>query len=55
AFAGMALLLGGSHSAITAWQTAKLGWPGIALQLILLPLIILLLEKLWHRHQNETC
>ena len=55
AFAGMALLLGGSHSAITAWQTAKLGWPGIALQLILLPLIILLLEKLWHRHQNEKC
>lgn len=51
--AGMALILGGSHSANLAWQAAKLGWPGIALQLTLLPLIIPLLEKLRARHQDE--
>ena len=55
ALAEMALILGGSHSAIMAWQAAKLGWPGIALQLLLLPLILLLLEKLWSRHKNEKC
>ncbi|MBW2544929.1 MAG: ECF transporter S component [Deltaproteobacteria bacterium] len=54
AFAQMALILGGSHSAIMGWQAAKLGWPGIALQLILLPFILLLLEKLWSSHQNEN-
>ena len=47
------LIPGGSHSVILAWQTAKAGWPGIVLQLLLLPLIILLLEKLWSKNQNE--
>jgi len=55
ALAELTLILGGSHAVILAWQTAKLGWPGIALQLIFLPLIILLLEKLWPKHQNEKC
>jgi len=55
ALAELTLILGGSHSVILAWQTVKLGWPGIALQLLLLPLILLLLEKLWSRHQNEKC
>ena len=53
AFAQMSLILGGSHSAVMAWQAANLGWPGIALQLLLLPLIILGLETLWSGHQNE--
>lgn len=53
ALAWMSLILGGSHSATMAWQATKLGWPGIALQLILLPLIMLLLEKLRSRYQNE--
>jgi len=55
ALAELTLIPGGSHSVILAWQTAKQGWPGIALQLTLLPLIILLLEKLWPRYQNEKC
>ena len=55
ALAELTLILGGSHSVILAWQTAKLGWPGIVLQLLLLPLIILLLEKLWPKNQNEKC
>jgi niacin transporter len=55
ALAELTLILGGSHSVILAWQTAKQGWPGIALQLTLLPLIILLLKKLWPRYQNEKC
>lgn len=51
----LTLIPGGSHSVILAWQTAKLGWPGIVLQLLLLPLTILLLEKLWPKDQNEEC
>jgi len=28
-----------------AWKTAKIGWPGIAVQIIILPLIAIFLEK----------
>jgi len=53
-FAGMVLILGVSDSAGLAWETAKQGWPGIALQVILLPLVIASLEKLWATRHNEN-
>ncbi|TFG92529.1 MAG: ECF transporter S component [Syntrophobacterales bacterium] len=49
----MALLtLNFSHSVNLAWQAAKTGWPGMILQLLLLPLIVVLLEKLWFNRPN---
>ena len=52
AFALMALTLDLSHSTNLAWQAIKTGWPGVILQLLLLPLIVVLLEKLWSRHHH---
>ncbi len=52
AFALMALTLDLSHSTNLAWQAIKTGWPGMILQLLLLPLIVVLLEKLWSRHHH---
>jgi uncharacterized membrane protein len=37
---------GDSHSLAIVWQSIKQGWPGIALQMILLPSISTVLEKL---------
>jgi len=54
AFILMTLTLDLSHSANLAWQTAKAGWPGIVLQLLLLPLIVVLLERLWSRHHHAN-
>ncbi|MDO9515327.1 MAG: ECF transporter S component [Syntrophales bacterium] len=51
-FTLMALTLNFSHSANLAWQAAKTGWPGIVLQLLLLPLIVVLLERLYSRHHH---
>lgn len=48
----MALTLNFSHSVNLAWQAAKRGWPGMILQLLLLPLIVVLLEKLWSNRPN---
>lgn len=52
AFALMTPILGLSHSATLTWQAAKTGWPGMALQLILIPLIVVLLERLWSKHHH---
>jgi len=52
AFVLMALTLDLSHSANLAWQATKMGWPGIVLQLLLLPLIVVFLEKLCSNHHH---
>lgn len=52
AFVLMALTLTLSHSATLAWQAAKTGWPGMLLQLLLIPFIVVLLERLWSKHHH---
>ncbi|MBW2559338.1 MAG: ECF transporter S component [Deltaproteobacteria bacterium] len=52
AFALMALILDLSHSANLAWQATKMGWPGLVFQLLLIPLIVVVLERLWSKHHH---
>jgi len=46
AFMLMALSLGLSHSAELTWEAAQSGWPGIFIQVLFLPLIVVLLKRI---------